>query len=131
MNEQAQSTINQILLSFLETATQAKDFLVSEIPEVIQQLLQWKFFESLIHFSIGVIGLICFVAWLTYWIKFVKKRWSQMDSDDAIFFVFFVAGCGSLPWLGLFMKVFTNLEWLQILIAPKLYLLEYAASLVK
>jgi len=131
MNEQVQSTINQTLLSFLETVAQAKDLLVSELPEVIQQLLQWKFFESLIHFSIGVIGLICFVAWLTYWIKFIKERWGQMDSDDAIFFVFFVVGCGSLPWFLLFIKVFTNWEWLQILIAPKLYLLEYAASLVK
>jgi hypothetical protein len=130
MNEQAQSIVNQTLLSFLETATQAKDFLVSETPEVVHQLLQWKFFESLIHFSLGVIGLICLVVWLTYWTKFTKKRWNQMDFDDVLI-ILGVVGCGSLPWLPIAVKIFTDWEWIQILIAPKLYLLEYAASLVK
>jgi hypothetical protein len=124
MNEQLQNVLTDLIV----TATAAKDFVLSELPDVINQLLMWKMIESIIYTFIGVAMLGCIAA---YWLVLYKHwdRWKEIGSDPEFAF-FFPGGVATLLlFVGACFVI--NITWLQILIAPKVYLIEYAASLAK
>ena len=122
----------------------ALDFLATEIPDVVQQLLVWHAIESFIWFFLGV--LLLAAPWLVYW------RWGGRGepaepahsgearyrgtlthscygrvNEDALFAFILVGTTATIIGATLTM---VSLDWLKILVAPKLYLLEYARVLV-
>ena len=121
----------------------ALDFLAAEIPDVVQQLLIWHAIESFIWFFLGT--LILAVPWFVYWRwggrgeptepKYGEARYEETFthgydgrvSGEAADLFALLSGVTKLAGLAL---ILGNLEWLQILVAPKLYLLEYARVLV-
>lgn len=128
MNEQA----NKILADLLQKASNGIDAAVSfsqaQIPDVIHQLLMWNFAESIIFSLTGVL-LFLLAQYLTFRIfKYLRKEWEGdyfSDHPEAILL--------SMAWLLINFIPITllDLSWLKIWIAPKLYLIEYAAHLVK
>lgn len=123
----------------------ALDFLATEIPDVIQQLLVWHAIESFIWFFLGV--LLIAAPWLVYWRwggrgeptneknyngetvyreTLTHYRDGTVHSDA----VFGLVLAGAVTTTAGFLLTMNSLEWLQILVAPKLYLLEYARVLV-
>jgi len=121
----------------------ALDFLAAEIPDVIQQLLVWHAIESFIWFFLGT--LILAAPWLVYWRwggrgeptepKYGEARYKEtfthgydgLIDQDALFAILL---CGSIATLIGAALTLGNLDWIKILVAPKLYLLEYARVLV-
>ena len=121
----------------------ALDFLVAEIPDVIQQLLIWHAIESFILFFLGVLLLAS--PWFVYWkwggrgepsepyygeARYVETlthdRRGVVDGDVAVPFV--LGGMVATLVGGVIALV--NIDWIKILVAPKLYLFEYARVLV-
>jgi hypothetical protein len=105
------------------------DFMSAQLPDVIQQLLWWKFAESFILFLCGflVLGLIALMHYSFY--KYVKKN--NLNGDHGVWPLWVIGG--SLVTLFGVAFIFTecfNFTWLQIWIAPKIYLIEYAAHLI-
>ena len=117
MNEELQGALAEILNGVLS----AKDFVLAELPEVIYQLLLWKFAESIICLLAGIAALaICCIG--------AKKTWEWAAEDGT--------GLEAITILWLLPTAFAvfeglNIKWLQIWLAPKVYLIEYAASLAK
>lgn len=121
----------------------ALDFLASEIPDVIQQLLVWHAIESFIWFFLGVLLLAS--PWFVYWKwggrgeptepRYGEARYKETlthgvygrVNEEAV--ALFALLSGPVAFAGLAMTL-SNLDWLKILVAPKLYLLEYARALV-
>ena len=122
----------------------ATAFLVAEIPDVIQQLLVWHAIESLIWFLPGVLLLAS--PWFVYWkwggrgepaepyygkARYVEtlthNRLGGIDQDGMLALT--LGGTGA-TFAGLYLAM-NSLEWLQILVAPKLYLLEYARAIIR
>lgn len=121
----------------------ALDFLATEIPDVVQQLLIWHAIESFIWFFLGT--LILAVPWFVYWKwggrgeptepMYGEARYKETLThfrDGTVHFdaVFGLVLAGAVTTLVGLVVTLDNLEWLQILVAPKLYLLEYARVLV-
>jgi len=141
MNEELQDTANEVLKGLIDNAASMKDFILSEAPEVIQQLLMWDLTESIIGclFSILTIisALIPSVLVIRRGIKYewhdYKNRKCGYDNTSgqtmivplSLFCILYDFIC-----IMVFLSFF-NLKWLQIWIAPKVYLIEYAAELVK
>lgn len=107
------------------------DFLAGQIPDVIQQLLMWHAVRS------GVLFTFCVVLAIALAVVGERMRKAYIASgkesrhgysDDGYMFGCIFAWCGTSAAIA---GMFCNLEWLQILIAPKVYLIEYAASLIK
>lgn len=104
-------------------------FLSEQIPDVVQQLLVWKFAQSI------VIALLMFSFVFTYLklFKFVwnytSKHFDGYDRGPARGFYGFLGGFAAMLCFGV--GVENSMNALQIYIAPKVYLIEYAASLVK
>ena len=68
--ETLEETANEALKKIIEASTQAADWTVGQIPEVIEQLLMWHTAKSLIGFSIGGVILITTLSILVYtWCK--------------------------------------------------------------
>lgn len=137
--------LDEALARLIDTTLNGIDatatFLAAEIPDVVQQLLIWKMTESLLHFVLGVSLILS--PWATY------KLWGGVGApdapakgatrykvtlthdeygrwhDEAMFLL--------LPSVLVIAAGFGvgDLAWLKILLAPKLYLLEYAKELIK
>lgn len=132
------STINEAVALLIEKAISGIDasvsFLQAEIPDVIHQLLLWQLVYNAATCFIGVALLVGSVFWLNYQWKYwtdtleyrgiTRKRYEQAYAPISMFNLFILL---PITW-GL---CFLNLTWLQILITPKAYLIEYAATLFK
>ena len=135
MNEQLQLAVSTLIQTSLNAIDKGTTFLSNQIPEVIQQLLLWKAVVSFIEFSSGIFIIGGIFAWLIYqykyWTTTVTTEWGTKNvrlEEDA----------GPLVLLNLFCIIpllygssCINLIWLQIWIAPKLYLIEYAKDFLK
>jgi hypothetical protein len=135
------SVVNQSLQNALaliiEKAVSGMDatvgFLSEQIPDVIQQLLMWQFAYHLIWGLVLTIGTIVFAV-IT--IKWCRNLWrisdSRNDTGEAAVFATFFTLFSNAVGIKLFFDGFDDLLLaLKIYIAPKIYLIEYAADLVK
>lgn len=131
-----QNTLEQALIKSIEgiqkTGTELVDALYQQAPEVVEQLLMWHGIESLIK---CIAAILVFVLPLIHY-KVVKHTHQKLKvkewSDESGFWIptFFSGAIVFAISIGCFLA-FINLKWLKIWIAPKVYLLEYLADLVK
>jgi hypothetical protein len=101
-------------------------FLQAELPDVIYQLLLWHGVKSLIYAASAVVIFLMFFRQSVYFAKAILRE-CENDGDGSILFIPYAFA----HILYLFPISLFNLTWLQIWIAPKVWLLEYAANLVK
>lgn len=121
MNEQAQKILEDLLKKASNGIDSAVSFSQAQIPDVIQQLLMWNAVSS------AGIQIICVMAIIAC-VYLMIFAWNEGDDGEAVLAVLFFTVVGSIACI---VVIFNNFDWLKILLAPKLYLIEYAASLVK
>lgn len=122
MNDDLQEALAEILNKTTQGVEAGVGFLQRELPEVIQQLLVWHMVKSAVT-CLFFLTATCALAYGT------ARMWKWCLSEDDGSQVLCV-----FPGLAVLVSGYLTLasnSWLQILIAPKLYLIEYAASLVK
>ena len=122
MSEQkALSVLEQTLVDTInstkEGITQGIDFASKQIPDVIEQLLKWKLVEASVFMVSGVILILTAIY---VYRKFLK------DSDGAIVVLSIPLALG-----GIVCFINNILIMFQIIVAPKIYLIEYVSHLVK
>ena len=139
MSEQTptiQNTLENALISSIEgikkTGTELVDALYQQAPEVINQLLLWDGVESFVMFLTSLL-LLC-MPFIYY--KLAVAAYKKFDvaklHDESPYWIptcvigFFVMLTSALTSITLM-----NLKWLKIWLAPKVYLLEYLATLMK
>jgi hypothetical protein len=127
MNEQA----NKVLAELLQKASSGIDAAVSfsqaQIPDVVHQLLVWNFAVSLIFSIMGCL-LFAGAQWAAWKVlKYLRKAWRGDElwehPEILLIAMAYIATFAPVGWV--------SLDWLKIWLAPKLYLIEYAASLMK
>ncbi|QSJ04001.1 hypothetical protein KNV79_gp25 [Salmonella phage vB_SalP_TR2] len=130
MNDQLQKVLADIITRVTSGADAAIQFGKEQIPEVLKQLLIWNFtFSFLIWFSATAI-IVGYIIWMLtkfrWWFK--NQRSTTTEQDAAVIALTVIWGIITFIMIFVF---WCNLDWLKIWVAPKLYLLEYAASLIK
>lgn len=130
MNDQLQKVLADIITRVTSGADAAIQFGKEQIPEVLKQLLIWNFtFSFLIWFSATAI-IVGYVIWMLtkfrWWFKNQRSNTTEQDAAVTVLSVIW----GIITFIMIFV-FWCNLDWLKIWVAPKLYLLEYAASLIK
>ncbi len=118
--------LNSSLIKMIDGLEDGAAFLGAEIPEYINQLLMWNLARNALICLLGVILLFSTIPY----IKFIWKKTSNMDSGGGDAIKIFAGGLGTLV-LFLTGVNTVNLEWLQIWIAPKVWLVEYVVTLTK
>ena len=116
----------------LDAADKVGQFAVAELPQFITEALHWYFAYNLILFVAGVVLAIIFVTVdyrLFHYARTVDKR--EGDATATVL-VWGIAGSifRVVAW-AFGVAALINLQWLKIWIAPKLWLIEYAARLLK
>ncbi|QHQ14541.1 hypothetical protein GMW39_00770 [Pectobacterium parmentieri] len=120
MNEQAQKVLADLLQKASNGIDSAVSFSQAQIPDVIHQLMIWNAVSSALAQIFCVFIIIgCFFMTIKAW----KSRDYDLIFPSFIAFIIFISG-------GL-IGLFSNFDWLKIWLAPKLYLIEYAANLIK
>jgi len=127
MNTELDQTANEALRALIDNAASAKEFILAELPEVVQQLLLWKMWESIIYMLMPIAAAIATVVIL----KKTMAALIEVDGDPTIKTVPLVVASAISIVVSLVSMSLLNIDWLQIWLAPKVYLLEYAADLVK
>jgi hypothetical protein len=127
----------EVLLDMVNKAAEIGSAAVDEIPLVVQELLTWHFYNSLILWLAGVLFT---VLWVTFVVKLWKDGSKLMNNDYKptqikrdlwgdewgwLVYSTIIGSVVSFAWL------LNQTDWLKILVAPRLYLLEYAAQLIK
>ena len=137
MNEQTQAVIAEILMKALKAVEQGAEFLAGEIPEIVEQLLIWHFVSSILTAISGVIllgSIIYFIRKQVAWwdqdvdckYRIGKEKRYQSSSSPLLFANIFLI----FP-ISYSISYISNTTWIKIWVAPKLFLLEYAASIIK
>lgn len=115
-----------------KVTAQAIDFASAQIPDVIHQLIMWKLAEAAVWTVLGLSGLVIFAKLITQLkTKYSKEQAEHKHPDEGsyIFVGFLLTVILALPSTIIFVSYM--MELLKIWLAPKVYLLEYAASLMK
>ncbi|EAY2050211.1 hypothetical protein ACFW0K_004429 [Enterobacter hormaechei] len=149
MNEQS----NKILVELLQKAANGIDAAVSfsqaQIPEVVHQLLVWKFTKSMM---LTLVILATIPVAIKFFRVMMKREqdgvygeegysWERgkpkyrptlvWDKDGTISASSVFFGTIMFLYSVIAFVILSDMTWLKIWLAPKLYLLEYAASLIK
>ena len=115
--------VNEALASVIQSTTLAKDFILSEAPVVVEQL---------ITYTLTTTSLSIFVAVLIISIQLYKMRWWEAQDRAATDTESILYGLG---WVASAISVIIFLcnvpVALKLWLAPKIWLIEYAADLVK
>lgn len=118
---------NEMLIGIINAATQAADFIKGEIPKVIQEMITYY---SVYYGLLTAVGVALLIIWIVMTLKVyrynVKTNWGE---EGIVVFMGFWGALGSIPGAVLFLS---NVgDFLKVTLAPRLWLLEYAANLVK
>ncbi len=117
-----QQALSQVINKTVEGAQAGLHFLQEQLPDVIHQLLMWNAVKDGVLCVVWLIsaGLLC---WLTA--RCIKA--GIRDDEEIMYMVSIIPGivAGTLAVIGFAY----GLEFLEIVVAPKIFLIEYAAHL--
>lgn len=126
MNETLQNAVAEILERTINGIDSSVAFMQAELPDVISQLLMWYGVKSAVLTIAGVLILIGMLAADRAAFRHLLENY---DTDELLLLWGLMGSIARFLYLVPIYMI--NLEWLQIWIAPKIWLMEYAASIVK
>lgn len=127
--EKIQNKATDVLLQMVDvtvkTMSDVVEFGKQQIPEVIHQLLMWNIMKASIWILLSATFSICLVMLVN------RYKPALEEAEDGLGIL--IQLCGWLIALLLGGGIFINnlLEAVYIWVAPKVWLIEYAAELVK
>jgi len=142
MTEELQQAIVKVIESMTGVAQSAYSFGAEQLPDVVQQLILFNMLKSGALFALSV-----FVLWLWIYATYrqIKNKpqpgeyardgiwWDvqQQKIQPEFAWVFWGVFGGAAAICALIVAISYGLEFLKIAVAPKVWLIEYAAGLVK
>lgn len=135
----------ELINKSMEGVDKAADFMAAELPIVIEQALLWHMTHSMVMFFVGIImmAVSAYSAKRFASIAFAPRFNNDGELNDyfekiggTVYFkneylyLMPVYATASLLAIAISLTV-TNITWLKIWLAPKLWLIEYAATLAK
>ena len=141
MEQQLEKALAEIIEKASRGIDSSAEFITGQIPDVVQQLLSWKLTESCIGGFTSLLVTILCVTFLSIGARKyqdgVKKKESNWAHGGGLYStptgVLIIGTSVSLivPLFSLFIMYSSVIDAAKIILAPKLYLIEYAAQLVK
>jgi hypothetical protein len=122
MKEELAQKAELAMVEIIDSLLKAKDFAVDQAPDVIRQLMIWNAIEW-VGYGVLWITILGLCVWLL--IDCIRKKEPHNDYEIGAFLS--AVGCFIMT-LSVFICVFGVLK---IWLAPKVWLIEYAANLVK
>lgn len=116
------SNTDQLIKFVTDTLQQGKDLVIDQAPTVVKEFLRWNFYQDL--FWIGV-GLATILTGTIIYYKLKKSLKGTMEYG-------FQFVPGAVGWIIGTVAVAINLfDLIKLLVAPRIYLIEYVTSLLR
>lgn len=128
MNEQLQQALAAIITKTMQGIDSGVSFLGSELPDVIQQLLIYKAAWAGVEAVMLSVFVGLYIAFWRFYAKADNGFWKSCDDPEAPTIFFGVIG-GFLSVVFVVGIIVDIQTIVQIWLAPKIYLIEYAAKL--
>jgi hypothetical protein len=124
----------QVFDYFTETVAKIGDFAAKEVPPFITEYLNWQFVNAAINVSFWIVPFLLFIGFLCVNLK--KGNWAHKklngESVYPIISLLISIGVSIAFFVSFFAKAVDDIkDMVQIKIAPKVYLIEKAAEIVK
>lgn len=115
----------------LATLQGAKSFAIEQAPDVVRQLLVWKYAVAVAQTVSCAMLISLILAWSIKWAPALIERQKDkyFDTDIVWMPTIIVGGTGGV--ILLIGVIHGAAAWLQLHFAPKVYLIEYLSRLVK
>lgn len=128
MNETLQKAVAVMIEKAASGIDTATNFLAAEIPDVIHQLLVWNLVKS----AVTVVACLAVLFGIYLIVRFIYKKTEESRCPNqfpTVMTGIILVGLAGVPCvLGISCH---TLNALKIWLAPKVWLIEYAANLVK
>lgn len=121
MNEELNNTLAEMIREFADSMQGAAGFAIEQAPDVIQQLLMYQFVVSIACFAVMTAATLVLLK--VYWVKSWRVAMEEWEDGGLCIFIPWVV------WFVGYLVIGLGMDWLQIWLAPKVYLIEYAARL--
>lgn len=111
--------LNKFLLEMVKLLETAKDFAMAQAPEICREVIKYNTVMGGLWLSSAVVfGLVAY--------KWGRKVFKNEEHSDAFVPVTIISG-----FLSILIFAVNISDFIKVLFAPKLYLIEYFASLVQ
>ena len=122
MADQLENKLVEAITDITANLAQAKSFVLSELPDVLQQSL---LFNTITSCGYTVLGLVLVVACIYVIYKVSRNNnWTESDVVLSVLSIIFIIIGGAM--------FFTSLvEAIQLLVAPKVWVLEHLSGILK
>lgn len=120
MSDELQNAILKLIEKNIDHGT---SFLETQIPDVISQILTYNFAVSLFGSVLSAIWLGLTIAFTMKAIKLIESIVDDVGEQMTLWLFVWVNAIGCVAFIA---AGLLNLDWVQIWLAPKLYLIEYA-----
>jgi hypothetical protein len=118
-----------VLKNLIDAATQAGDFIKDQIPLVIQELLAFSTALYVCGILASIAGLVGVCLWARFCIRQYKADTDHYSKDGWFPAGIFPSLIVAIP--SLVMLAICVVSLLKITLAPRVWLIEYAAGLVR
>lgn len=141
MNDQLQNALSALIMKANSGIDASTKFLSAEIPDVVRQLIVWNIARETVWLVFGIVMLITATLVVRKMIrdyktssKTLERSWvhdgsSYKPATESCFLT--SVACGLALIIGLIISASCVFKLLQLWLAPKVWLIEYAASLTK
>ena len=128
MNEALQSKLSEILELGKQGIFQAADMIKEQMPDLCGQILRYEFIRSL---GTTILGIVLFFVCLklSFWFYVKAKETEWHHTTYSVLGVYSAIGGVALFVVNI-IQIYQH-AWLKILLAPRLFLVEYISNLIK
>ena len=139
INDNLQNAVAQVLLAAIQTAKQTGDWMKGQLPDVVHQLMTWRLVSDIVSIVLALVFITFFALSAKKFTKLYaqekaksKDRWfDATDMPGGIAWIVWLI-IGGVVTIAFFVIAVANIyDALEIWFAPKVWLLEYAAHLLK
>ena len=143
------AALERMILFAVDSAEKAGEMLTEQVPDIVMQLLSWHALKYGINAFIGLV-LVILTVWMCIHIykqfmiphpddktvkssKWYYDRWGEWKTRDNWDGVIFIKICITflISIIGIVMLYKNLMLTLYIIVAPKLYLIEYGVDLIR
>lgn len=115
--------LNEALKGLLETASETKDFVLSEMPDVLRQLLVYHGWKYFLWFVICLIVVVVSSRW-------GKRLSKKIEEDEEEVFILGYVVSFFLLYGFLIAATVNFFQLMKVILAPKIFLIEFIVDLI-
>lgn len=132
MNNSLQDALSMIIQKSAEGLSAGVDFLSAQLPDVIRQLLLFNLAKSSAIFVVSFLAIVVYVSCILKLWAWANKKAKESPYDEPQLEAAMITALTAVIMTVVVTTAFSSAsDVLELWLAPKVWLIEYAATLIK